>query len=181
MRNNRQKQQGLQKPLCQHFHVKGNYVTQHITIQSGCHVYFTPDGGMQEMREEAKLPATPSQEAPLPRIELAFQAGIRAVLNAGLIQYKQDFRAIHQMLKEMNIYDRISYSNFIGRLRDCRIVPDDFMPSENNLKRLVFGSTRYPDWNVTGVNADYQSKLIKIASVFEKEFLNFLKPFSVNR
>ena len=170
MNTKRQKQQGRQKSPFQHFHVNGNYVTQNITIQSGCHVYFTPDGGMPEAQQET-FPATPPKDVPQSRIEQAFQAGIRAVLDAGLIQYKQDFRAIHQIMCEMHIYDNFSLNDMITLIDRLVNVPEYLMPTLTSLKKVSFGQALHPDWYVIGVSASRTNRLIKLAMVFKKVYL----------
>lgn len=157
-------------------HVKGNYVTQYITIQSGCHVCFTPDGGIREEKQQEMEPppAIPQADAPLSRIELAFQTGIKAVLDAGLIQNKQDFRAIHRIMEEMNLYDRFSFRDFIMMLKRVPSIPEEHAPSTNNLKSLTFGS-HYPNWKVSNGTPDKIQRLVYIAKVFKDTFYAVLQ------
>lgn len=156
-------------------HVKGNYVTQYITIQSGCSVHITPQGSVSLPQQEVPAgTAAPLGGVPLSRIEQAFQAGIKAVLDAGLIQNKQDFRAIHRIMEEMNLYDRFSFRDFIMMLKRVPSIPEEHAPSTNNLKSLTFGS-HYPNWKVSNGTPDKIQRLVYIAKVFKDTFYAVLQ------
>lgn len=150
--------------------VEGNYVINNINVQSGCTVYFTPDGGMPEAQQQAAPPATLPKDVPLWRIEQAFLAGIRAVLNAGLIQYKQDFRAIHQMIVEMRYHDKFSLPDLLDLLKKVGGIPNHLMPSLSNLKCITFKKTHYPNWVVNGFGPSETQHLVSIGEAFKLYF-----------
>ena len=153
--------------------VEGNYVINNINVQSGCTVYFTPDGGIQEKQQEgleATPETTPLRDVPLSRFEQAIQAGIRAVLNAGLIQYKQDFRAIHQIMVEMSVYDNFSLSSFIKLVSNLPEVPPQLLPTMNSIKKISFGKDSFPNWRIRGMSVGNISRMVEIAHLFKRIF-----------
>ena len=175
MRNNRQKQQGMRNVPFQHFHVKGNYVTQSITIQSGCNVYFTPDGGMPEKPKAEEPITTLYQEVPMSRFEQGLLFAVLKVLKDGLITHKQDFRAIHQMIVEMRYYDKFSLLDMLDLLKKVDGIPKHLMPSVSNLKCITFKKTHHPNWAVKGFGPNETQHIVSIGLAFRRYFEENLK------
>lgn len=111
------------------------------------------------------VPAAPHEATVPGREREQMRRVIQSLIDDGLFLEKQDFEALRKIITERGL-GGMGYDAFARYLCQEFQIPEPLRPSGNNLKRVVFGQGRFPDWKLPGLNEERRSRFMHIASLF---------------
>lgn len=87
---------------------------------------------------------------------------IDSIVADGMIAQKQDFAAFHKILEE-RIYKKLGFTAFTDMVAEKCKIPVELMPTCNNIKRIVFKKSSYPNWIIEGFDINETQRYVNIA------------------
>ena len=91
---------------------------------------------------------------------------IGGLIAENLFKEKQDFAALHRIIIERSL-DSFTLKGFAAYLCENFNVSEALRPTENNLKRVIFGKKAFPNWELPYIkDAARRARLVHIATLF---------------
>ena len=136
-------------------YVQGSY----IDVHDNENVYLSVDKAEVNMK---------GQEAGEHRSrEERVAAGMRHVVDRNLVQKKQDWAAIYQVLLDEEIYEKLTKTDFVKKVQSLGFTSELVPSSSSNIDKVMFSnSSKYPAWRITGFADEETDRLTALASAF---------------
>jgi hypothetical protein len=94
-------------------------------------------------------------------------AGMRHVVDRNLVQKKQDWAAIYQVLLDEEIYEKLTKTDFVKKVQTLGFTPELVPSSSSNIDKVMFSkASKYPAWRITGFADEETDRLTALASAF---------------
>lgn len=152
--------------------ITNNYyapIGQKIDHVDHIEAHFDKDMGMQvDMAEQLQTSQTPNE----PQMDTTpidwCQAGIRAVMAGGHLEFSSDWAAVMKIIREVSVFDTLTPSGMVDMIKNAGTeIDEELMPGVDNIRRVEVNG-KFPEWTTKGY--DSTSRYLQIAQDFLKGY-----------
>ena len=94
-------------------------------------------------------------------------ASMRHVVDRNLVQKKQDWAAIYQVLLDEEIYEKLTKTDFVKKVQTLGFTNELVPSSSSNIDKVMFSNaSKYPAWRITGFTDEETERLTALATAF---------------
>ena len=94
-------------------------------------------------------------------------ASMRHVVDRNLVQKKQDWAAIYQVLLDEEIYEKLTKTDFVKKVQTFGFTNELVPSSSSNIDKVMFSNaSKYPAWRITGFTDEETERLTALATAF---------------
>ena len=94
-------------------------------------------------------------------------ASMRHVVDRNLVQKKQDWAAIYQVLLDEEIYEKLTRTDFVKKVQTLGFTNELVPSSSSNIDKVMFSNaSKYPAWRITGFTDEETERLTALATSF---------------
>ena len=94
-------------------------------------------------------------------------ASMRHVVDRNLVQKKQDWAAIYQVLLDEEIYEKLTKTDFVKKVQTLGFTNELVPSSSSNIDKVMFSNaSKDPAWRITGFTDEETERLTALATAF---------------
>lgn len=135
---------------------RGNHDEAIPMVQECAHY---EDVDKQEAEEE-KLNALPQMS----RLSKILSA-VNQMHQDGKLTQKSDCAAVYRIIEERKVYEKFQFSDF-EKMMEKSDLPDNLKPNSDNIRKITFRKSEYPNWRIVDKDAIYTEHMVEIGRTF---------------
>lgn len=87
--------------------------------------------------------------------------------------HKKDFAAVLRMVREMEIFEKITIETFVGFTEKCDIL-QNLRPTKGAITFMTISKAKHPNWRIDGADVDETKRIVDIGSRFKMLYSQYV-------